>query len=83
MEGLSIDVASGKLHGFLQSPLNDGKADYTTAAVPDATGKSENVRDYARFVRWVEFDYRENPPVCIARGRQLVQPGQDRQRQAG
>ncbi|WP_087863504.1 esterase-like activity of phytase family protein [Comamonas thiooxydans] len=56
MEGLSIDVASGKLHGFLQSPLNDGKADYTTAAVPDATGKSENVRDYARFVRWVEFD---------------------------
>ena len=56
MEGLSIDAASGKLHGFLQSPLDDGKADYTTAAVADATGKSENVRDYARFVRWVEFD---------------------------
>mgnify|MGYP006170758823 CR=1 FL=1 len=51
-----LDLASGKLHGFLQSPLNDGKADYTTSAVPDATGKSENVRDYARFVRWVEFD---------------------------
>ena len=52
IEGLSIDVTSGKLHGFLQSPLNDGKAEYTTAAVPDATGKSENVRDYARFVRF-------------------------------
>ena len=56
MEGLSIDVANGKLHGFLQSPLNDGKADYTTTAVSGATGKSESVRDYARFVRWVEFD---------------------------
>ncbi len=56
MEGLTIDVASGKLHGFLQSPLDDGKANYTTTAVTGVTGKSENVRDYARFTRWIEFD---------------------------
>ncbi len=56
MEGLTLDVASGRLHGFLQSPLDDGKANYTTTAVPGATNKSENVRDFARFVRWVEFD---------------------------
>lgn len=56
MEGLSLDKATGKLHGFLQSPLDDGRANYTTTAVPGATNKSENVRDFARFVRWVEFD---------------------------
>lgn len=56
MEGLTIEVASGKLHGFLQSPLDDGKADYTTTAIPGATNKPENVRDYARFVRWIEFN---------------------------
>lgn len=56
MEGLTLDAATGKLHGFLQSPLDDGKANYTTTAISGATGKSENVRDFARFVRWVEFD---------------------------
>lgn len=50
MEGLTLDKDSGKLHGFLQSPIDDGKA--TLAA----TGKSEKVQNYARFLRWVMFD---------------------------
>lgn len=49
MEGLTLDVASGKLHGFLQSPIDDGKA------TPPG-GKSSNVRDLAAFIRWLEFD---------------------------
>lgn len=54
MEGLSLEIASGKLHGFVQSPLDDGKASYV---VPGATTTtSENIRDYAKFNRWVEFD---------------------------
>ncbi|MFM8899007.1 MAG: esterase-like activity of phytase family protein [Burkholderiales bacterium] len=44
MEGLALDPTSKKLHGFLQSPLDDG-----------AVGTS-NVRDFAKFARWVEFD---------------------------
>lgn len=50
MEGLTLDKSSGVLHGFLQSPIDDGKA--TLAA----TGKSEKVQNYARFLRWVAFD---------------------------
>ncbi len=50
MEGLTLDIASGKLHGFLQSPLSDGKHLYSV------TGKSEDVERFARFARWVEFD---------------------------
>ena len=44
MEGLALDSTSGKLHGFLQSPLDDGKVG------------ANNVRDFAKFNRWVEFD---------------------------
>lgn len=50
MEGLTLEVASGKLHGFVQSPLDDGKALYL------ATGNKESIKDYAKFNRWVEFD---------------------------
>ena len=54
MEGLSLEVASGKLHGFVQSPLDDGKASYM---LPGATAASnESIKDYAKFNRWVEFD---------------------------
>lgn len=49
MEGLTLDAASGKLHGFLQSPIDDGKA------TPPG-GKSSNVKDIAAFIRWLEFD---------------------------
>ena len=44
MEGLALEPVSNKLHGFLQSPIDDG-----------AVGGS-NVRDFAKFARWVEFD---------------------------
>ena len=50
MEGLALDIASGKLHGFLQSPLSDGKHFYSV------TAKSEDVERFARFARWVELD---------------------------
>jgi hypothetical protein len=54
MEGLSLEVASGKLHGFVQSPLDDGKASYK---LPGATvASNESIKDYAKFTRWVEFD---------------------------
>lgn len=50
MEGMSIDTTTDKLHAFLQSPLTDGKANYSV------TGKSEDVEKFARFNRWIEFD---------------------------
>jgi hypothetical protein len=50
MEGLALDTSTDKLHGFLQSPLTDGNANYSV------TGKSEAVERYARFTRWAEFD---------------------------
>jgi len=50
MEGLTLDTATDKLHGFLQSPLTDGSAPYSV------TGKSEQIERFARFTRWVEFD---------------------------
>ena len=54
MEGLALEPLSAKLHGFIQSPLDDGKASYV---LPGATAaSSESIKDYAKFVRWVEFD---------------------------
>lgn len=50
MEGMTLDPSSGRIHAFLQSPISDGHA-YCAA-----TGASEQVEHYARFVRWVEFD---------------------------
>ncbi|MFZ6639672.1 esterase-like activity of phytase family protein [Undibacterium sp. TC4M20W] len=54
MEGLSLEIATGKLNGFIQSPLDDGKANYTVPGATAAT--SESIKDYAKFNRWVEFD---------------------------
>lgn len=54
MEGLSLELASGKLHGFIQSPLDDGKASFVVPGASAAT--SESIKDYAKFNRWVEFD---------------------------
>jgi hypothetical protein len=65
MEGLALDVASGKLHGFLQSPITDltsAGAFATGVYVQPAgtacvgAGASARVERYARFARWVEFD---------------------------
>ncbi len=44
MEGLALEPGSNKLHGFLQSPIDDGAV------------AGSNVRDFAKFARWVEFD---------------------------
>lgn len=54
MEGLSLEVATGKLNGFVQSPLDDGKANYVVPGAAAAT--SESIKDYAKFNRWVAFD---------------------------
>lgn len=50
MEGLTLDAVSGKLHGFLQSPIDDGKA------IPAGGSAAVNIRHIAKFVRWIEFD---------------------------
>ncbi|WP_426340301.1 esterase-like activity of phytase family protein [Pseudoduganella sp. S-14] len=63
MEGMALDTATDKLHGFLQSPLTDGSALYS------ATGKNEQVERFARFTRWIEFD-----PVTGVTGRMFAYP---------
>lgn len=63
MEGLALDAASGKLNGFLQSPLSDSLASATYAesyagstVCTSGTGTKKRVERYARFTRWIEFD---------------------------
>lgn len=63
MEGMALDTATDKLHGFLQSPLSDGSAPYSV------TGKNEQVERFARFTRWIEFD-----PVTGTTGRMFAYP---------
>ncbi|AMM26771.1 hypothetical protein AX767_12845 [Variovorax sp. PAMC 28711] len=56
MEGLALDIASGKLHGYLQSPIDpkDGAGKSLKATPPG--GVSTDVRHIAKFARWLEFD---------------------------
>lgn len=63
MEGMALDTATDKLHGFLQSPLTDGSTPYSV------TGKNEQVERFARFTRWIEFD-----PVTGTTGRMFAYP---------
>jgi hypothetical protein len=63
MEGMALDAAADKIHGFLQSPLSDGSAPYSV------TGKNEQVERFARFTRWIEFD-----PVTGATTRMFAYP---------
>ncbi len=64
MEGLTMDLASGRLHGFLQSPLdpvdNAGKSvEVVDTSDLDQDGKTTDkvkIRDFAQFARWIEFD---------------------------
>ncbi|WP_028103041.1 esterase-like activity of phytase family protein [Pseudoduganella violaceinigra] len=63
MEGMALDTATDKLHGFLQSPLSDGSAPYSV------TGKNEQVERFARFTRWIEFD-----PSSGTTGRMFAYP---------
>lgn len=63
MEGLTMD-SGGKLHGFLQSPIdpldNAGKSVETVDAGDlDQDGKNTDkvkLKDFSRFNRWIEFD---------------------------
>jgi Esterase-like activity of phytase len=59
MEGLALDAA-GKVHGFLQSPIDDGKSASDPLNLdldsPSDTTDKLNVKDYAQLLRWVEFD---------------------------
>ncbi|RIX84737.1 esterase-like activity of phytase family protein [Acidovorax cavernicola] len=56
MEGLTLDVASGVLHGFLQSPIDprDGNGKSIKAKPPG--GSNTDVRHIAKFTRWLAFD---------------------------
>ncbi len=63
MEGMALDTATDKLHGFLQSPLTDGSALYSV------TAKNEQVERFARFTRWIEFD-----PATGSTGRMFAYP---------
>ncbi|WP_236674991.1 esterase-like activity of phytase family protein [Piscinibacter sp. HJYY11] len=56
MEGLTLDVASGKLHGFLQSPIDPKDANGASIRARPPGGSNTDVRHIARFVRWLEFD---------------------------
>ncbi|CAN5479228.1 hypothetical protein BH11PSE7_BH11PSE7_00600 [soil metagenome] len=65
MEGLALDVATTRLHGFLQSPITDltsaGAPATGTYVAPAGSGCSDagsgkRVERYARFTRWIEFD---------------------------
>lgn len=64
MEGLAMDSASGRLHGFLQSPIDPLDAAGKSVEVVDSSdmdqdGKNNDkvkVRDFAQFARWIEFD---------------------------
>lgn len=62
MEGLTL-ASDGKLHGFLQSPIdplaNGSSVETTDAADLDQDGKKTDkvkVRDFAQFARWLEFN---------------------------
>ncbi|CAN7499359.1 esterase-like activity of phytase family protein [Variovorax sp. LjRoot130] len=56
MEGLALEAAGGKLHGFLQSPIDpkDGAGKSIKAKPPGGT--NTDVRHIAKFARRLEFD---------------------------
>lgn len=56
MEGLALDAASGRLHGFLQSPIDPRDANNKSIQATPPGGKKTDVRHLAKFARWVEFD---------------------------
>ncbi len=56
MEGLALDVASGKLHGYLQSPIDPKDSAGKSLKATPPGGSSTDVRHIAKFARWLEFD---------------------------
>lgn len=63
MEGLTM-TASGKLHGFLQSPIEPFDSNAKSISTTDSkdlnqdgrTTDKAKIKDYAQFARWLEFD---------------------------
>lgn len=56
MEGLALDVASGKLHGYLQSPIDPRDSSGKSIKTKPPGGSNTDVRHIAKFARWLEFD---------------------------
>jgi len=56
MEGLALDVASGKLHGYLQSPIDPRDSAGKSIKAKPPGGSNTDVRHIAKFARWLEFD---------------------------
>ncbi|BEP54469.1 hypothetical protein GmRootV118_17130 [Variovorax sp. V118] len=56
MEGLTLDVASGVLHGFLQSPIDPRDANGKSIKAKPPGGSNTDVRHIAKFTRWLAFD---------------------------
>lgn len=56
MEGLALDVASGKLHGYLQSPIDPRDSSGKSIKAKPPGGSNTDVRHIAKFARWLEFD---------------------------
>lgn len=56
MEGLALDIASGKLHGYLQSPIDPKTGTGASLKATPPGGSNTDVRHIAKFARWLEFD---------------------------
>jgi len=56
MEGLTLDAASGVLHGFLQSPIDPRDASGKSIKARPPGGSNTDVRHIAKFTRWLAFD---------------------------
>jgi hypothetical protein len=56
MEGLTLDVATDRLHGFLQSPIDPKDSAGKSIKAKPPGGSNTDVRHIAKFARWVEFD---------------------------
>ncbi|MNK47874.1 hypothetical protein D3C87_666950 [compost metagenome] len=56
MEGLTLDAASGVLHGFLQSPIDPRDANGKSIKAKPPGGSNTDVRHIAKFTRWLAFD---------------------------
>jgi len=55
MEGLTL-ASDGKLHGFLQSPIDPKDAGGKSIKATPPGGKATDVRHLAKFNRWIAFD---------------------------
>lgn len=82
MEGLTM-AADGKLHGFLQSPIDPIVGGKSVQAVDSSdmdgdglTTDKVNVKDFAQLARWVEFDPATETSKLYAYPLNFAVPGQ-------